>query len=86
MELDKMTLELTWDELDILRTALFYLKTERTREVEVYQRRVEDPGPAPDAKETASYLLNETKKDLELLEQARLSIRNAKPVRPGKGN
>ena len=78
MELDKMTLELTWDELEIIQTAVIYLRTQRNREVEIYQRRIEDPGPAPSAKESAAYLLGETQKDLELLEQARASIRNAR--------
>lgn len=76
MELNKMTLELTWDELEIIQTAVIYLKTQRKREVETYQKRIENPGPAPGAKESAAYLLGETQKDLELLEQVRVSIRN----------
>ena len=76
MELDKITLELTWDELEIIQTAIIYLRTRRNQEAEIYQKRIEDPGPAPHAKESATYLLDETQKDLKLLEQARLKIRN----------
>ena len=78
MELNKITLELTWDELEIIQTAVIYLKTRRKREAEIYQQRIEDPGPAQGAKESAAYLLGETQKDLELLEQARVSIRNTR--------
>lgn len=83
MELDKMTLELTWDELEVIQTAVIYLRTQRRRESEIYQRRVEDPGPAPGAKERAAYLLSEVQKDLKLLEQARISIRKARVIESG---
>ena len=80
--MDKMTLELTWDELEVIQTALIYLRTQRRREAEIYQRRIEDPGPTQGAKESAAYLLSETQKDLELLEQTKVSIRNARVIKP----
>lgn len=79
--MDKMTLELTWDELEVIQTAMIYLRTRRKQEVEIYQQRIKDPGPAQGAKENAAYLLSETQKDLELLEQARVSIRNARVIK-----
>lgn len=84
MKLDKMTLELTWDELEVIQTALSCLRTQRRQETEFYQQRIEDLGTRPDAKERAAYLLSETQKDLELLEQARTSIRNARVFEPAR--
>ena len=82
MDLNKMTLELTWDELEIIQAAVIYLRTQRKHEAKMYQQRIEDPGPSPNAKECAAYLLGEAQKDLKLLEQARISIRNAIVIDP----
>lgn len=86
MELDKIKLELTWDEVDILLSALICLRNQRKHEIEVYQQRIEDPRSTPESRERAANLLSSAQNDLKLLEQARLGIRKAQLVEPIKEN
>lgn len=74
MESNKVKLELTWGELDIIEISVVYFRIQKSHEIEIYRQRTEDPNITPDEKKRAVSLLNKAQRELELLKQVNASI------------
>ena len=74
MEANKVKLELTQSELDIIEIAVSYFRIQKSREIEIYQQRIKDPNTTPNEKKKAVPLLDKAQRELELLKQVNASI------------